>query len=127
MKIKLIRNYRKQDKNGKLITVFVYAVTGTDEQIKAYREAQGENLRESDSGELLWFSTRFVGETGTLLTTSKGGYAADMSKFDQAASLAEQYGGNFGQALATAAAANLISSSKSASVAAPAKKAVDQE
>jgi hypothetical protein len=133
MKIRLIRSYRKLNKNGQPTTVFVYSVNGTDEQLAAYKEAQGENYRESDDGEPLWFSTRCVGDSGSLITTSKGTFAPDMSAFDKAASLATQYGGNLGQELARNAAASLLSSSNApaaSAVAAPApseKKAVDKQ
>lgn len=133
MKIKLIRSYRKLNKNGQPTTVFVYGVSGTDEQLAAYKEAVGaDNYRESDEGEPLWFSTRCVGETGSLITTSKGTFAPDMSAFDKAASLAAQYGGNLGQELARNAAASLLGASNSAASvaqpAAPAKdKAVDKQ
>lgn len=132
MRIKLIRSYRKLNKNGQPTTVFVYAVDGTDEQLAAYKEAQGtENYRESDDGEPLWFSTRCVGDSGSLIVTSKGTYAPDMSAFDKAASLAAQYGGNLGQELARSAAAGLLASSGSgAPTAVPAKaenKAVDKQ
>jgi len=112
MKIKLIRSYRKLNKNGQPTTVFVYAVSGDDEQLAAYKEAQGlDHYRESDDGEPLWFSTRCVGDSGSLITTSKGTFAPDMSEFDKAASLASQYGGNLGQELARNAAAGLLKSS----------------
>lgn len=126
MKIKLIRSYRKLNKNGQPTTVFVYGVTGTDEQVAAYKAAQGTNYRESDAGEPLWFSTRCVGNSGSLITTQKGTYAPDMSAFDQAASLATQYGGNLGQELAKNAASILFAgASAPVSVAAPAS-AVDK-
>ena len=120
MKIKLIRSYRKLNKNGQPTTVFVYAVDGTDEQLAAYKEAQGDTYRESDDGESLWFSTRCVGDSGSLITTSKGTFAPDMSAYDKAASLASQYGGNLGQELAKNAAAGLLASSTAAPVATPA-------
>lgn len=104
MKIKLIRSYKS--KNGN--TVFVYSVTGTPAQIEAYKTAQGDNFREDDKGAALWFTTRCVGNAGTLIITEKGKVVPDMSAFEQAASLAKQYGGNFGQELAKMAAAQLV-------------------
>jgi len=104
MKIKLIRSYKS--KNGN--TVFVYAVTGTPAQIEAYKAAQGDNFREDDKGNALWFTTRCVGQTGTLIITEKGKVVPDMSAFEQAASLAKQYGGNLGAELAKAAASQLL-------------------
>ena len=104
MKIKLMRSYKSKKGN----TVFVYGVTGSPEQLAAYKKAQGENHREDESGNALWFTTRCVGKSGTLIITTNGKVVPDMSAFDQAASIAAQYGGNFGEALAKQAAAELL-------------------
>jgi hypothetical protein len=109
MKVKLTRSYKS--KNGN--TVFVYTVAGTESQIEAYKAAQGDNYRESDEGVTLWFTTRCIGNAGSLIVTEKGKVVPDMSAFEQAASLAKQYGGNFGQELARAAVANLLGGSAS--------------
>ena len=61
----------------------------------------------------LWFTTRCIGNAGSLIVTEKGKVVPDMSAFEQAASLAKQYGGNFGQELARAAVANLLGGSAS--------------
>lgn len=90
--------------------VFVYAVTGDAKALESFKTAQGENHREDESGTPLWFTTRCIGKTGTLLITTNGKIVPDMSAFDQAASIAAQYGGNFGQALASQAAAALLGS-----------------
>lgn len=105
MKVKLSRSYKSQKGN----TVFVYHVSGTPAQIEAYKAAQGDNYREAEDGTPLWFTTRCIGNSGELVITAKGKVVPDMSAFEQAASLAKQYGGNFGQELARAAVANLIS------------------
>lgn len=107
MQGKFLRSYRKLAKNGQPTTVFVYAVTGTDAELAQFKAGQGTNYRESDAGEPLWFTTRVAGQKPTLLFTSKGAVVADMSAFDQAHSLASQYGGSLGQELARAAAAML--------------------
>lgn len=117
MKIKLMRSYRSKKGN----TVFVYGVTGSPEQIEAFKNAQGENFRESEEGVALWFTTRCVGQTGSLIITTNGKVVPDMSAFDQAASIAAQYGGNFGQELARAAAANLLTGSAGTPVSSTAK------
>lgn len=105
MKIKLIRSYKS--KNGN--TVFVYAVSGTQEQLEAFAEAQGDNHRVDEAtGTPLWFTTRCVGQSGNLIITTNGKVVPDMSAFDQAASLAAQYGGNFGDQLARMAAEQLL-------------------
>lgn len=107
MKFKKLRSYKKVGKNGKTYTVFVYAVSGTPEQLAKYKALQGDKHRVDEDGTPLWFSTRFVGETGQLIMSDKGVFA-DMSEFDAAASLADQYGGNLGQELARAAAGKLM-------------------
>lgn len=112
MKVQLSRSYRSQKGN----TVFVYTVTGTEAQIAAYKVAQGDNYRETEDGVSLWFTTRCIGNNGSLIVTEKGKVVPDMSAFEQAASLAKQYGGNFGQELAKAAVANLLSSNGKADV-----------
>jgi len=87
----------------------VYTVKGSESQIAAYKTAQGDNYRESEDGTPLWFTTRCIGKTGTLIITAKGRIVPDMSAFEQAASLAAQFGGNFGQELAKATVNQLLS------------------
>ena len=116
MKIKLMRSYKSKKGN----TVFVYGVAGSPEQLAAYAKAQGENHRTDESGTPLWFTTRCVGQSGTLIITTNGKVVPDMSAFDQAASIAAQYGGNFGEALAKQAAAALLGNTGNV-VSAPAK------
>lgn len=113
MKVKLSRSYRSQKGN----TVFVYTVEGTPAQIDAYKAAQGDNYRETEDGVSLWFTTRCIGNNGTLIITEKGKIVPDMSAFEQAASLAKQFGGNFGQELAKQAVANILGVNPSGDVA----------
>ena len=97
--------------------------------LKQYEDAQGEYYREDDEGTPLWFTTRCVGEVGSLIITTKGNIVPDMSQFDQAASIASQYGGNFGQELAKQAAQSILGgdSSAPASTPAPSVKAEEAE
>lgn len=112
MKGHFLRSYRKLAKNGQPVTVFVYTVSGSDEELAQYKETVGvDNYRESDDGEPLWFSTRVSGPNPTLLITAKGQVVADMSAFDKAHSLAQQYGGSLGAELAKQAAATLLGGS----------------
>ena len=109
MKIKLERSYRSKNGNP----TFVYGVTGNASDLAAYKSAQGEFYREDEtSGQPLWFTTRCVGQVGTLIITTNGNIVPDMSAFDQAASIAAQYGGNFGQELAKQAAVGILNGSK---------------
>ena len=105
MKVILQRSYRS--KNGHV--TFVYTVTGSASDMSAYVDAQGEYYREDETtGQALWFTTRCIGQSGTLIITSNGNIVPDMSAFDQAASIASQFGGNFGQELAKQAAQSIL-------------------
>jgi hypothetical protein len=104
MKIKLLRSYRSKNGNA----TFVYAVSGSASDLEAFKKAQGEYYREDDNGTPLWFTTRCVGNQGKLIITTNGNIVPDMSAFDQAASIASQYGGNFGQELARMSAQNVL-------------------
>lgn len=104
MKIKAIRSYTSKNGNK----VFVYAVSGTVEQLEKFKAAQGENYRQAEDGTPLWFTTRSVGAQGELIITTNGKVVPDMSAFDNAASLAKQYGGNLGEELAKHAVAKLL-------------------
>lgn len=114
MKIKALRSYTSKNGNK----VFVYAVSGTPEQLAKFKAAQGDNYREAEDKTPLWFTTRSVGASGELIITTNGKVVPDMSAFDNAASLAKQYGGNLGTELAKAAVAQLLGNGASASVAA---------
>lgn len=104
MKIKALRSYTSKNGNK----VFVYSVSGTKEQLEKFKAAQGENYREAEDGTPLWFTTRSVGDAGELIITTTGKIVPDMSAFDNAASLAKQYGGNLGAELAKHAVSQLL-------------------
>jgi hypothetical protein len=88
---------------------FRYKVTGSPEALTAYEEAQGEYYTVDDAtGNVLWFTTRYAGETATIVVTDAGKIYADMSEFAKQASLAKQFGGNLGQELARSAAEKLL-------------------
>jgi len=107
LSVKKVRSYRSKKGN----VTFVYEVSGDEKSIADFKKAQGEFFRESEKGVPLWFTTKFIGERGTLIVTEKGTITPDMSKFDAAASIASQYGGNLGQELAKQAAADLLGNS----------------
>jgi len=104
MNIKLIRSYRSKNGNS----TFVYSVNANATDLAAFKTAQGEYYREDENGSPLWFTTRCVGQSGKLIVTTNGNVVPDMSAFDQAASIAAQYGGNFGQELAKQAAQSIF-------------------
>lgn len=117
MKIKLIRSYRSKNGNP----TFVYAVSGNQADLEAFKAAQGEFYREDEkTGAPLWFTTRCVGDNGKLIITTNGKVVPDMSAYDQAASIAAQYGGNFGQELAKQAAMSILGGTAQQATPAPA-------
>lgn len=79
---------------------FVYEVSGTAAELKAYAKAKGE-YHVVDNGIPLFFTTDYVGPTGTLLISAKSGKVfADKSAYKKAASLAGQFEGPLGAAIA---------------------------
>lgn len=102
---KYIGSYRSKKGN----TTFRYAISGNEKDLKAFEEAQGEFHRVDEStGKPLWFTTRFIGEKGTLLITANNKVVPDMTEFEKANSLAKQFGGNLGEELAKHAASMLM-------------------
>ena len=104
MKVSLLRSYRSKNGNA----TFVYKVNANASDLESFKEAQGDYYREDADGSPLWFTTRCIGKSGKLLITTNGNVTPDMSSFDQAPSLASQYGGNFGQELAKSAAQAIL-------------------
>lgn len=107
--VSLKRSYKSAKGN----TVFVYSVKANASDTEAYKTASGDYYREDADGTPLWFTTRCIGNKGTLVITSKGKIVPDMSAFEQAASLAKQFGGNFGNELAKATVAQLLGNTPS--------------
>jgi len=110
LKVKSIRTYRSKNGNP----TFVYGVDGSKEDLAAFKKAQGSYYREDENKVPLWFTTRYIGETGNLVVTSNGNIVPDMSEFDKQASLVAQYGGNFGDVLAKSAVDKIKKSKNSA-------------
>jgi hypothetical protein len=96
LKVNSIRTYRSSNGNP----TFVYTVSGDKENLEKFKAIQGSYYREDENSNPLWFTTRFIGDAGTLIITSNGKVVPDMSEFDKQASLVAQYGGNFGDVLA---------------------------
>lgn len=92
-------------KNGN--DTFVYEVSGTDAELKAYKKAKGEHHVE-ENGTPLFFTVDYVGPRGSLIITSKGKVIADKSAYKKAASLAGQFDGPLGNAIAQQFAAQLL-------------------
>ena len=104
MNVTLSRSYKS--KNGN--TVFVYTVNANAKDAEAFKTASGDFYRETEDKTPLWFTTRCIGQRGKLVITSKGKVVPDMSAFEQADSIAKQFGGNLGQELARRAAQDLL-------------------
>lgn len=110
LQVNFLRDYVSKNGNA----TFVYKVSGDKTALASYKKAQGSYYREEEgTGEALWFTTRFIGDSGKLVITTNGSVVADMSEFRKAESLASQYGGNLGQELARGMAAKLIGGSTS--------------
>jgi len=103
LKAKSVRTYRSKKGNP----TFVYTVEGSKEDLASFKKSQGSYYREDEDGKPLWFTTRYIGEVGTLLITTNGNVVPDMSAMDKQASLVAQYGGNFGDVLAKQGVAKL--------------------
>lgn len=100
-----VRSYKSKKGN----TTFVYNVSGNEANLAKYKQIQGDFYREDEATKKpLFFTTRFVGDNVSLIITPNDKIVPDMSEFDKASSLANQYGGNLGQALASAAANKLM-------------------
>ena len=124
MKVTMQRSYKSKNGNR----TFVYTVTGSNAEMEDYREAQGEYYREDEkTNQALWFTTKCIGKAGTLLITDNGNIVPDMSEFDEAASLAQQYGGNLGEMLAREAAQRLLGGRTLSSSKATAKQAEEPQ
>lgn len=86
---KFVRSYTSQKGNK----TFVYTVSGTPEQMEAYKKSKGDFYREDEkTKEPLFFTTRYFGEKGSLVVTSKGEFVADTTEIDKLASLSDQFG-----------------------------------
>jgi hypothetical protein len=118
LSVKLARSYRSKNGNA----TFVYEVSGSTQDIEAFKTAQGDYYRVADNGKPLWFTTRCIGPAGHLVITTNGNVVPDMSKFDQASSLASQYGGNFGEELARMSAQAILGGNAPQADSAPAKE-----
>lgn len=76
-----------------VITVWRYAVSGSEEELAKFEEVQGDNHRiDEQTGKPLWFTTRFAGNETTLTITTNNKVVADNSKLEEIASMVEQYG-----------------------------------
>lgn len=108
MKAKFHSKYNTVDKNGKGIVMFRYLVSGTQEELKQYKAAQGEFYRENDEKVPMFFSPNFTGNNISLGITSKGKVYADTSSLDKVNSLVSRYPGVLGEQIAKLGAQQLL-------------------
>ena len=104
MKAKFDGSYKKSDNNGGYRNVFRYVVSGSQQEIEQYQEAQGEYLRTTPSGAPYFFSNSFGGTSINLIKTDKNRYVIDTSAFAQAEGML----GNFTNPAMIAAMSNII-------------------
>lgn len=101
-----LRDYPSKKKIGE--TVFVYAVTGTPEELSQFKTAQGTHYRvDEHTGTPLYFDTIYAGDVVTLKISSNNKTFIDLSEIRKAVALSKITGGNFGQALASTLASTL--------------------
>lgn len=92
MKATFNNSYPKRAKNGNMIDVFVYHVSGTAQELADYKEVRGVQYREDGTtGQPLFFSLNYVGETVDLMITTNGNVVADTSNLRKANNLVQQY------------------------------------
>ena len=114
---KLVRQYKKENKRGAMIDMFVYHVSGTQPELDKYKEVQGDFYRvdELAGNKPCWFSTEYYGQKCNLVITQpKEGkeprVIADTSKTAQMNSLIRQFPGAIGKAIAENIAKQLLES-----------------
>ena len=113
------RNYVTTNKHGQKTPMFVYRVTGTLEELKAFEDAQGEYFRTDADGTPVWISPKGYGASVNLLILQAtedrptARVVADTSAITMAASLMQQYAGTpIADALAQQIAASLTAQAK---------------
>lgn len=98
-------NYPKISKNGNPITVFVYRVTGNEQELADYRAAQGDNFVTDVDGTPLYFTVNPAPTDVCKMYKVQGGdnagqYRLDLSEFRKDMAIVAAAGGNLGVAIA---------------------------
>jgi hypothetical protein len=90
LQAKLDGSYRKATTGTK---VFRFTVSGTEQDLKAYEEAQGDSYRlDEKTGKPLWFTTRYIGDSVKLIITDNNNVVADDTELSKLQSLVDQFG-----------------------------------
>jgi hypothetical protein len=91
--------------------VFRYSVSGTPEEMEAYKQAKGSNHRvDENTGQVLFFSTTYISDVVDLIILSNGDVIIDRSELRKAEAQVKAMGGNLGQAIAMTVAGKLFNS-----------------
>lgn len=90
-------------------TVFRYSVSGTDEEMEAYKKAKGTNYRvDETTGQVLYFSTTYLADVVDLIILANGDVIIDKSDLRKAEARVKAMGGDLGQAVAMTVASQLF-------------------
>jgi len=91
MKAKLKNSYKKAGNNGTVQTIFVYRVSGTQDEINQYQNIRVEEgyYTEDDDGTPLYFTNRYYGDNIQLMVTTNDNIVVDTTLFDKVQSLAD--------------------------------------
>lgn len=90
LKGKFIRTYIKKETKTRQ---WVYLVSGTEDELKSYEEAQGDYFTpDPETGKPLYFTQRYVDDDITLKITSENKVITDDTELAKLQSLVEQYG-----------------------------------
>ena len=107
LKAKFARNYRSKKGNN----VFKFIVTGSVDEITAYKRAQGVNYREEEiTKEPLFFTPIFQGKLLTLLITPSNQVVVDNTEMAALDSMIKNATGIYQQELAKLVAAHNFAS-----------------
>lgn len=103
------KTYLKPDsKTGLMRDMFVYQVTGTEEALKRYEEAQGPLCVIDPVLKHLWFTGTPVGDTGSITVDHDNRVFADTGMLKMQAAMVRNLGGNLGDAIAKLYAAQAV-------------------
>ncbi len=91
----LIGNWIETYKNKDGKNMFVYVVTGNENELVDFVNKQGQHHRTTPDGRTKFYTSFYGGKRGALLLNkAKDKYFFDTSKFDEISSFCEPYGGN---------------------------------
>jgi hypothetical protein len=111
MRIKFDGSYKRMnDRTRKMEDRFRYVVTGTKDELLKYEEIKGEYHRTNESGDPLFFSQNFLGQSCELKFTLEGDKVyPDTSELDIAKNLISQNEGALATEMAKLVASHLLS------------------